>query len=265
MEVDSFTINNLKDKSVEINKRFSKLEEKFKKSDDITSIKKILDEIEIRIDTMESDKNSLNDENKKDLWKKNISKIKSKYELYKKKYENMEAFEKEEKDNDPENIDDNNLTIEGAMKRGNQILDKDDKILGELVDIITTDNKTLMVIKNDLTEQQKKLELIDPELKEINFSLKRAKKKVTEMSRQLSKDKFIICLIVLIVIIIITIIIASACGKNKDNNKSNLPLDIFSTNTNKNNNNLNNKSSSGYLSTSSYIINIFILLSFYFL
>ena len=117
-------------------------------------------------------------ENKKDLWKKNISKIKSKYELYKKKYENMEAFEKEEKDNDPENIDDNNLTIEGAMKRGNQILDKDDKILGELVDIITTDNKTLMVIKNDLTEQQKKLELIDPELKEmrkekIKMSLKK--------------------------------------------------------------------------------------------
>jgi len=66
-------------------------------------------------------------------------------------------------------------------------------------------------------------------LKEINYSLERAKNKITDMFKIYSKDKCIICLIVLILIIIVTIIIITACGGD-NKNSFNVPHDIFLSN-----------------------------------
>ena len=202
--------------------------------DEIFQFDSKIKDIENKLGIMKRDMNSLN-EIDKNIWSDKIKELNSKFEDYKKQFEEIH---KESKDDKP--IDYNNLTTEEAYKKGNEILDKDEKILGNLIDIIQKDNETLVIVSNNLDYQKKRLEEISPVLNEIQFSLKRSKNKLTNMLKILLKDKFIICLIVAISIIILTIIIVSSCkgNKNNDNNKYNLPVDIFSSN-NKDNNNSN--------------------------
>mgnify|MGYP002626433524 CR=1 FL=1 len=84
-------------------------------------------------------------------------------------------------------------------------------------------------IKTELIRQGGELEGVKQNLKEMDFSLERAKIKITSMFKMYQKDKFIICLIILILIIIITIIIISAFGGDKKNN-FNVAKDIFFSN-----------------------------------
>ena len=228
----------LEDASNYINKRFSKIEQikDNKDKDNISEIKILLEEIDNKIDFIDIQKDFLKNELDKNAYEKAKKKFKSKCEKYKNEFENL--FKNIEKNNDPENIDSSfdhdNANIEEEYKRGMKILDADDKIIGELIDIVSKDNETCMVVKKNLKEQEEKINYVDPDLKDIQFSLKRAGKKIRRMMIDLSKDKIIKCLIAIISIIIITIIIVSFFGGDKKNNY-NLPIDIFGTN-NKNNN-----------------------------
>lgn len=255
----------LKDSSDFINKNFSKLEillNDTKNKDTISQINLILEEIENKLKSMKNDKNNLN-ESDKNLWAGNIKELKLKYEEYKKEYEDITKNKKEE-NTDPENIDEsidhNKLTIEEEYKRGKKILDEDNRIIGELIDIVSKDGETCIIISKNLEEQGKKIEDISPQLKEIDYSLNRAGKKVKSMMKELLKDNFIKCLIGIVSIIILTIIIVSLVkGKNSNDNSTNLPFDIFSSNS-KNNNKSNNTSDERFLSLINNFYYIFFIL-----
>lgn len=238
---------NLEDSYNKINENFNKLEKYLNNNNEYNSqIDLLLNQIKNRIDLMDNDKNDLN-EYDKNIWKKKIKEINSKYENYLKK---CEELKKDKGDGiiDPsdieESIDHNKLSIEEEYKRGTKILDKDEKILGELIDIVQKDNQTLMVVRENLDNQAGEIDKIDPNLKEIEFSLKRAGLKIREIGIYFAQDKLKKFLIIFIVLMILIIIIVSACG-GKEKNNFNLPFDIFSNNNKGNNtdtdNGINNK------------------------
>lgn len=219
--------DNLEKTSKEIEKIFTKFDEKIKDKNDISDISQIaslLETINEKIKLMDCEKDTLKEFNK-NQWDEKIKKIKKKYKECETTYKELER-KKDEKENkeDP-------LTIEEAYKRGTNILDEDDKIIGQLIDIVSKDGVTCMIVKENLKLQIGELGKVKPMLKEMDFSLKRAGKKIKRMMIELSKDKIIICFIVLIAIIILAIIITSLFGGNKNYNN---PVDIFWSNNNKN-------------------------------
>ncbi len=93
------------------------------------------------------------------------------------------------------------------------------KVVGEDVD-------TMREVNRELNRQNEALDNAENNLKEIDFSLKRASKQVKTMFKMYATDKLIMCMIVIILLVIIAIIIASFVGKNDDTNEDQ-PHDIF--------------------------------------
>ena len=117
------------------------------------------------------------------------------------------------------------------MQRGDKILDADDKVIDNMVKIVNNDVDQMKNVNVELNAQQEKLENVDNDLKEMDYSLKRAGKQITDMFKNYSKDKCIMAMIAVILVIIVVIIIVSACGG--DNAKNfNVPHDIFGTSNN---------------------------------
>lgn len=181
---------------------------------------------------MKSEIYNLEDQEKKDLWNEKRSQLNSKFETYS-KMENLKniKFKPEKADYRDVNANVNlgELTSEQAMERGDLIIEVDGIIIGRIKRIVQKDSDTMIKIKEELERHTVVLVDVDKDLKEINYSLERAKNKITDMFKIYSKDKCIICLIVAILIIIITIIIISACGGDNQNN-FNVPHDIFLSN-----------------------------------
>ena len=231
---------NLKDYQESIEKSFKKIDEtitslisneKDKKSA-MSSLKQELKKIENNIDLMKLEIQNLKDQESRDVWQEKRSQLKSKFETYSKMEDLRNIKVKSEKtdylDVDAK-VNHGELTSEQAMKRGDLIIEVDGTIIGRIEGIVKEDLGTLGGANEELDRQKGKLGDVDKDLKEINFSLERARKKITNMFKMYSKDKCIICLIVAILIIIITIIITSACGGDKKNN-FNVPHDIFFSN-----------------------------------
>ena len=70
------------------------------------------------------------------------------------------------------------------------------------------------------------MEGVDNDLKEIDFSIERARKKVTDMFKIYASDKCVIFLIVVILIIIVTIIFDT--NKKNTNSKTNFEQSLIS-------------------------------------
>lgn len=118
------------------------------------------------------------------------------------------------------------MTSLELMQAGDRILE-DDKI--KVKNIGAEARKQLDIgkeINKDLEEQKNKLDNIENDLKEIDYSLKRASKQLTVMFKMYATDKIILILICLIVLAIIGIIVASAVGGDPEG-KFNAPHDIF--------------------------------------
>ena len=94
------------------------------------------------------------------------------------------------------------------------------KIVGEDVD-------TMKEVNRELNRQNEALDNAENNLKEIDYSLKRAGKQVKTMFKMYATDKLIMCMIVVILLVIIAIIIASFVGSKNDNINEDQPHDIF--------------------------------------
>ena len=145
-------------------------------------------------------------------------------------------------------VDSKELNDEQAKKRGDAILDADDNAIDNMGKIANKDVDIMKDVNGELERQNEQFDVADAELKEIDFSINRARKKITSLFKLYASDKCITCLIVVIMVIIATIIIVSACGGDNKNN-FNVPHDIFGT---------NNKTSS--TSDSHYLIKRFNLM-----
>ena len=138
--------------------------------------------------------------------------------------------------NPDKKVDYNKLNTKQVIKRGDNILDIDGKIITGMVKTVYKDVDIMKDTGGNLQEQNEKLDNIKENLKEIDYSLKRAKEQIGNMFKILSQDKCITCLIITILIIIVTIIILSACGGDKQKN-FNVPHDVFISFNNTSNNN----------------------------
>jgi uncharacterized membrane protein (DUF106 family) len=242
--MDKETILLLEDYQESIEKSFKEIDKTIisliKNEKDITiksaksSLMQELKKIENNIDLMNSEIQNLEDQEKKDLWNKKKSELKSKFKTYSKMEDltNIKVKKSEKVDYlDPNaKVNHGELTSQQEIERGDLIIEVDGTIIGRIKRIVNEDLTTMEKTKKELERQGNTLDDADKDLKEINYSLERARNKITDMFKMYSKDKCIICLIVVILIIIITIIIVSAFGGDNKNN-FNVPHDVsFSNN-----------------------------------
>ena len=275
---DNIIIDTLKDLQNSIEKSFEDIDKKIKsynkgdkKQKNLTK-KNILKELELikkSNNQIKLDSESLSRETFKEEWEKIYNKYKSKIKEYKEKINELESAqantgqgqEKGQDDDykDPDakvNLDE--LNVEQAMKRGDEILNADENALNNIHKVVRDDVDIMKDANKELNRQKEQLDVADTELKEMEFSIDRARKKITNMFKLYASDKCITCLIVVILIIIITIIIVSACGGDNKNN-FNVPHDIFGSNDDgKNNTNTNSNSTTN---DSKYLIKSFNLMN----
>ena len=209
------------------------------KKEILDNLRKELEIIEKTYKLMEIELNYLKSEENIEKWKKIKSQLKEKKKDYKKKVDDFDTSNFgliPDTQNDGHlnldvKIDPKNLNIQQIMERGDKYQDEMDKAINNMLRLVHKGKDTMIDTNQKLNGQQQKLDNINDDLKEINISLDRAKKQITNMFKILSGDKRITCLIITILIIIITIIIVSACGG--DNTKNfNVPHDIFFSNNN---------------------------------
>lgn len=238
--MDINTIPVLEDYQDSIEKSFEKIDkaimswlkaEESKKSIK-SSLEQELSNIKATIDLMKSEIQNLEDEEKKDLWSKKRSQLKSKFETYS-KMENLKNIKVKQEKADYRDVNAKvnleELTSEQAVERGDLIIEVDGMIIGRIKRIVKEDSHTLINTNKELERERDALDSVGKDLKEINYSLDRAKNKITDMFKMYSKDKCIICLIVVILILIVTIIITSLFGGD-NKNYFNVPHDIFLSN-----------------------------------
>jgi DNA repair exonuclease SbcCD ATPase subunit len=203
-----------------------------------------LENIKTNIKRMEAEQSIMKDQNNRETWEDIISKYKSTLKEYKKKIQNLEENLEEDQENgnhlDPDaKVDLNQLNVQQAIDRGNAIVKKDGEMISGMVKIVDGDVQVMKDANANLEQQKEKLDIVDNDLKEMEYSVDRARKKITSMFKLYASDKCITCLIVVILIIIVTIIIVSACGGDNKNN-FNVPHDVFDTNKNETNKKVSN-------------------------
>lgn len=265
--MDNITIATLKDFQTPIGKSFEGIDKKIKsyakgdKRQKISikkNIQKELEYIKNNLEQMKIEMDKLKEEENINEWEEIYNKLESKRKAYKEKLNNLEI---PKTNNDEENNEDyldpdakvdlNDLNVEQAMKRGDNILDADDNAIKNMNQIVNKDNDIMKGVNSELNRQGEQLGVADKDLKEMEFSIGRARKKITSMFKLYASDKCITCLIVVILLIIVIIIIVSACGG--DNKKNfNVPHDIFGTNDK------NITTSSSHYLTKSFILIRFI-------
>ena len=243
--MDNVTISTLKDLQSKIEKNFGEIDKKIKsyskgnktqKTTTKKTISKNLEYIKNTLNEMILECNKLKDEETKNDWEETYNKMKSKLKEYKEKVNNLDTEQgnndEEEKNDylDPDaKVDLNELNVEQGMKRGDNILDAGDNAIDNMAQINNKDVEMMKNINEKLNRQSEQLGVADSDLKEMEFSINRARQKITNMFKLYASDKCITCLIVVILIIIVTIIIVSACGGDNKNN-FNVPHDIFGSN-----------------------------------
>ena len=277
---DNIIIDLLKDYQKSIESSFEDIDKKIKnynKGDrkQKNAIKKnILKELELikeNNNQMKLNSEPLSKESIKEKWDKIHNNYKSKIKEYNEKVNNLESGqtddgqEPEDDYKDPDakvNLD--KLNVEQGMERGDNILNADDNILNNINQHINSGIDNMKEANIELERQGKQLENADTELKEMEFSIARARNKITNMFKLYASDKCITCLIVVILLVIIIIIIVSACGGDNKRN-FNVPHDIFGSNENAKNNSNSTDNFSNYLTKSINFMKIIGLITLYFL
>ena len=253
--MDKNLLSILEDYKESIDNSFKKIDKTIKsssKSDKegkraaISSMKQELSNAKSNFSLMKAEAKGLNSQENINTWGEIISNLKPKIKSYDKKIKEFENTNVQSQNpegpidhlNVDKKVDLNQLNAEQVIQRGDKILDVDDNAINNMAQIVNKDVDQMKNANAELNAQQENLENIDSDLKEIDYSLKRAGKQISNMFRLYSKDKCIMGLIIVILIIIVVIIIVAAVGGDKEKN-FNVPHDIFGSN------NKNSTSNSG--------------------
>ena len=246
--MDKNILSILEDYKSSIEESFKKIDKTIKSVDKtdrnkkraaVSSVKQELANAKSNFGLMKPEVNSLISEENKNIWTDIVKKIKPKIKTYDKKIKEFEedsSFAPDSNQGEDHldvnaKVDLNQLNAQQVMDRGDKILEADDKAIDNMAKIVNNDVDQMKNVNVELNAQQEKLENVDSDLKEMDYSLKRAGKQITTMFKMYSSDKCITGLIIVILIIIVVVIIVAACGG--DNSKNfNVPHDIFGTNNN---------------------------------
>lgn len=197
---------------------------------EIFNIKNNLGLIRMEIANLKEDENQIKwDDIMKRLQSQN-EKLKEKVNEMKKKKKDSDLIDSNDID---VKVDLHKMSAQEVMKRGDKILDADDKAIKNMIKVTSDDVNTMKQVNIELNAQGEKLENADKDLKDIDYSLKRASQQIKTMFKMYATDKLIMCLIIVIVIVIITIIIVGIVKGDKDKNKTyNTAKDIFTAKKN---------------------------------
>ena len=244
--MDNNSVATLQDYQSAIERNFKTIEKEFKEFNGADASRQNLalgslttnqSTVKTNIGLMRMELSNLKDDNNIKKWQEIIEKLQAKNEEYKKRI--LELKNKKEKNNNDDSIDINNdnidvkkLTSKQAMNYGDKILEDDNQRIKNMKKIVGEDIGTMKEVNKELERQNEVLDNAEKDLKDIDYSLKRAGQQIKTMFKMYATDKLIMCMIVVIVLVIIAIIIASIVGKNKDNSNQNLPHDIFSNKKN---------------------------------
>ena len=244
--MDKNTLSILEDYNASLEDSFKKIDKTIKNADKsdknkkraiLSSLKQEIANIKSNYGLMKSELNNLLSEENKTNWSETVSKIKPKIKNYEKKIKKFEeemtqipmSGQVEDHLDVDAKVDLNQLNAQQVIARGDKILDVDDQAIDNMAKVVYKDVDQMKNVNVELNAQQEKLENVDADLKEMDYSLKRAGKQITNMFKMYSHDRCITGLIIVILIIIVVIIIVAACGGDNEKN-FNVPHDIFSSN-----------------------------------
>jgi len=192
-------ISALEDTNSSITKKINLIQKYIKEfsSSNNSSKKKIISQIKLEFDSikadlrlMKTDIMNLEQSENQRIWKEKLSYLKSqkeKLEIEINKIKNdvkgNEINEEEDYMDINKKIDLGKLSSEKVMKRGDKILEEDEKSLQNMIKTLSKGRSIMQDTNKELYKQMEDMDRIDGELNEIDGSLNRAKKTITYMNK----------------------------------------------------------------------------------
>ena len=197
--MDKNYISALEDTETSLNKKIALIEKYFKEFSfsNSSTQQKILSKIKVEFDSMKTDLRlmktdimSLVQNENKTLWQTKYSSFKSQKETIENKINNLKVGSNSNKINiedDYMNIDKkvdlSKLTSEQVMKRGDKILNEDEKSLQNMIKTLNKGKNIMQETNKELYRQMEAMDRIDGDLNEMDGSLNRTKKTISYMHK----------------------------------------------------------------------------------
>ena len=197
--MDKNYISALEDTETSLNKKITLIEKYFKEFSfsNSSTQQKILSKIKVEFDSMKTDLRlmktdimSLVQNENKTLWQTKYSSFKSQKETIENKINNLKVGSNSNKINiedDYMNIDKkvdlSKLTSEQVMKRGDKILNEDEKSLQNMIKALNKGKNIMQETNKELYRQMEAMDRIDGDLNEMDGSLNRTKKTISYMHK----------------------------------------------------------------------------------
>ena len=196
--MDKNTISTLEDTSDSISKKITLIKKYFKEisPSNNSSKQKILSKIKLEYDGLKTDlrlmKTDLMDLQQSEnqiIWKEKYSNFKSQKEKLEIEINKLKSEGKNEINDEEDYMDINKkvdlgkLSSEKVMKRGDKILEEDEKSLQNMIKTLSKGRSMMQDTNKELYRQMDAMDRIDGEHNEMDGSLNRAKKTINYMNK----------------------------------------------------------------------------------
>jgi len=197
--MDKNYISALEDTESSLNKKIISIEKYIKEfsSSNSSNQQKILSKIKSEFDSMKTDLKlmktdimSLTQNENKTLWQKKYSSFKSQKEQMENKINNLKFGSNSNNINIEEDymninkkVDLSKLSSEQVMKRGDKILDEDEKSLQNMIKTLNKGKDMIQETKKELYRQMEAMDRMEGDLIETDGSLNRTKKTINYMNK----------------------------------------------------------------------------------
>ena len=196
--MDKNFISALEDTSDSISKRITLIKKYFKEitPSNNSSKQKILPKIKLEFDgiktdlrLMKTDLMNLQQSENQTIWKEKYSNFKSQKEKLEIEINKLKSEGKNEINDEEDYMDINKkvdlakLSSEKVMKRGDKILEEDEKSLQNMIKTLSKGRSMMQDTNKELYRQMDAMDRIDGELNEMDGSLNRAKKTINYMNK----------------------------------------------------------------------------------
>ena len=197
--MDKNYISALEDTESSLNKKIISIEKYIKEfsSSNSSNQQKILSKIKSEFDSMKTDLKlmktdimSLTQNENKALWQKKYSSFKSQKEQMENKINNLKFGSNSNNINIEEDymninkkVDLSKLSSEQVMKRGDKILDENEKSLQNMIKTLNKGKDMIQETKKELYRQMEAMDRMEGDLNETDGSLNRTKKTINYMNK----------------------------------------------------------------------------------
>lgn len=236
IENDSYIIAQLNDNNDLINVYISNIDQniqkfsKVDKSDQSTILRNIGNDIKSSqaiLDTMKIEVNSIKTTEKESEYKTIIKEKEGRIKEYNEKLINLKNIQCPLSINSTMIENKDGKSILNMMNRGDEILNDDDRAIGNMNSKVEASKGIANNVKQELNRQLELLDNTNKNLNEIDLSVGRANKKMKNMLKALASDKFILGFIVIIILLIIGIVVLNMMSNKNSEQEYNKTNDIY--------------------------------------